>query len=171
MAELCSPLNHDVLNHPKVNVIINDAREQMLTTKQQYDLICSEPSNPYRSGISSLYTREFYQAAAQRLSTNGIFCQWLQSYEVDTSTIRSVCATLHSVFPYVEVWWTQQGDLVLTCSLVPKSYDYESLQRKLSDPTYSLASRTAWQTEQVEGLLAHVLANDKFITRVANQRR
>ncbi len=168
MAQLCTPLNHDVLNHPKVKVIINDAREQMLTTKQQYDLICSEPSNPYRSGISSLYTREFYEAAAQRLSTNGIFCQWLQSYEVDTSTIRSVCATLHSVFPHVEVWWTQQGDLVLTCSLSPKSYDYESLKRKLSDPTYSLAARTAWQTEQVEGLLAHVLANDKFIARVAH---
>ncbi len=70
----------------------------------------------------------------------------------------------------MEVWWTQQGDLVLTCSLAPKAYDYESLQKKFSDPTYSLASRTAWQTEQVEGLLAHVLANDKFITRVANQK-
>ncbi len=168
MAQLCESLNHQVLKHPKVQVIINDAREQMLTTQSVYDLICSEPSNPYRSGISSLYTQEFYRAAAQRLAPGGIFCQWLQAYEVDTPTVQTVLATLHSVFPYVEVWWTQRGDLVLTCSQEPKQYTMASLTNKLADTTYLQAARTAWQTEQVAGLLAHAVANEKFVDRMSD---
>src|SRR5262249_50703453 len=82
VAEACAALNHDVLHHPKVRIVFNDAREALLTTRRQYDLIASEPSNPYRSGVSSLYTREFYEAVRSRLRSRGIFLQWLQGYEM-----------------------------------------------------------------------------------------
>ena len=62
VAEACAPVNHQALSNSKLNVIIGDGREILLTSKQQYDLIVSEPSNPYRAGVAGLFTREFYQS-------------------------------------------------------------------------------------------------------------
>ena len=73
---------------------------------QQYDLIISEPSNPYRAGVASLYTSEFYQAVRRRLKPGGIFIQWLQAYEVDALTVHTVVATARSAFEHVEAWQT-----------------------------------------------------------------
>src|SRR5262249_7711863 len=102
MARRCAALNFDVLNHPKVHRIYNDAREVVLTTSQKYDLVVSEPSNPYRAGVANLFTREFYAAAANCLNDKGLFVQWLQGYEIDQDTIRTVFCTLRSQFPHVE---------------------------------------------------------------------
>jgi len=103
-AENFAAINHDVLNHPRVHVSIGDAREKLLVSRQQYDLIFSEPSNPYRAGVASLFAREYYEAVEKRLNPGGLFLQWVQAYEVDSSLVRTVYATLRSVFPYVEAW-------------------------------------------------------------------
>ena len=58
VARYCAPVNRNVLNNPKVRMQIGDAREVLLTTKERYDIIFSEPSNPYRAGVASLFTRE-----------------------------------------------------------------------------------------------------------------
>ena len=63
VARACAPVNHDVLHNPKVHVTIGDARETLLTTPRRYDVIASEPSNPFRAGIASLFTLEYYRAA------------------------------------------------------------------------------------------------------------
>ncbi|MEM9696904.1 MAG: fused MFS/spermidine synthase, partial [Myxococcota bacterium] len=68
VARRCEAVNNRVLDNPKVNVIIGDAREVLLTTPERYDLIFSEPSNPYRAGIASLFTQEFYRAVEARLA-------------------------------------------------------------------------------------------------------
>ena len=116
VARACAAVNHDVLNNPKVHITIGDARETLLTSRDRYDLIASEPSNPYRAGIASLFTQEFYRAAADRLTDDGVFVQWVQAYEIDTPTLRTIYATLASVFPQVETWHTNPGDLVLVAS-------------------------------------------------------
>ena len=113
MARRCRAVNRDVLANPKVRLIFNDAREVLLTTAGRYDLIACEPSNPYRSGIANLFTREFYLAGRDRLNDGGMFVQWVQAYEIDQRTMRTVFATFKSVFPHVEVWQTKLGDLVL----------------------------------------------------------
>ena len=64
VAKACTGVNRNVLENPKINLMIADAREVLTTTRNTYDLIFSEPSNPYRAGIASLYTREFYWEAA-----------------------------------------------------------------------------------------------------------
>ena len=65
-----------LLGNPKVHVHIADAREYLRTTKERFDIVFSEPSNPYRAGISSLYTVEYYRAAAERVAPGGIFSAW-----------------------------------------------------------------------------------------------
>ena len=116
MARRCRAVNRDVLSNPKVRMVFNDAREVLLTAADRYDLIVCEPSNPYRNGIANLFTREFYRAGCDRLNERGMFVQWVQAYEIDQQTMRTVLATFKSVFPQVEVWQTKLGDLLLVGS-------------------------------------------------------
>ncbi|MCE9525063.1 MAG: fused MFS/spermidine synthase [Planctomycetales bacterium] len=170
VAQLCSPLNHEVLSNPKVRVIDNDARETLLTLSANYDLIVSEPSNPYRAGVSSLYTREFYQAARSRLQEGGLFVQWLQGYEVDATTVRTVLATLHEVFPCVEIWNSQCEDFLLVCSVEERHYDLAQLRQRIARPEFKSAMRFVWRADDVESLLARFVAGQRFVARVARQQ-
>lgn len=167
MARRCAPVNHDALDNPKVHVEFNDAREMLLTGKSRYDLIACEPSNPYRSGVANLFTREFYQASRSRLAPGGLFLQWLQGYEVDNLTVRTALATLRSVFPHVEVWQTTANDLVLLCSDKPPECTAPELRRRLASEPFASALPAAWFTAGAEGFLAHYMggraAVDAFV--------
>jgi len=169
VAAASTALNHDVLHHPKVQIEFNDAREALQTTRRKYDVIASEPSNPYRAGVASLYTLDFYRAVRERLKPGGLFAQWVQGYEIDVLTMRIVLATLRTAFPYVEVWQAKPGDLVMICSAEPLAYELARLQERVAQPAYAEALRVGWRTQTVEGVLAHYLANERFVTAVAAQ--
>lgn len=166
MARRSSDLNCDVLHHPKVHRIYNDGRELMLSTDQKYDVIISEPSNPYRAGVASLYTQEFYRAALDRLTPHGLFIQWVQAYEVDGATVHSVLATARSVFEHVEVWQSIPGDLQLVCSPQPLRYTADELRRRIAEPQLAEALRAAWGVESLEGFLCHFLGSDAFVDQL-----
>lgn len=162
VARDCAPVNRDVLRNPKVHIEIGDARELLLTTRQRYDLVFSEPSNPYRAGISSLFTQDFYEAVRARLSPGGIFVQWLQAYEVDPQTVRTVYATLGSVFGSVETFSGKNDDLLLVASEKPIRYDGDALRRRLSEEPFASAMQDAWRVTGLEGFLAHYVARDSL---------
>lgn len=159
IAAACRAVNHDVLNNPKIHVHIADARETLLASRNNYDLIVSEPSNPYRAGVASLFTREFYDAAAVRLNRGGLFLQWVQAYEIDADTLRTVYATIGSIFPHTETWWTTEGDLLLLASRDPVMHDVDVLRRRLASEPLASAMRNSWRTETVEGFLSHFVAS------------
>jgi spermidine synthase len=171
VARQCAPVNRNVLANPKIRILIGDARELLLTTRGKYDLIFSEPSNPYRAGISSLFTREFYQAAAARLTPGGRFVQWLQAYEVDAQTVRTTYATLASVFPAVETWFSKKDDLLLAASSDPIRYSLVELRSRLREEPFASAMASAWHVENVEGLLSHYMANDSLSRAVAREEK
>ncbi|HUP65081.1 MAG TPA: spermidine synthase, partial [Thermoanaerobaculia bacterium] len=83
VAAACVPVNADPLGNPRVRILFGDARELLLTSRESYDVIFSEPSNPYRAGVASLFTKDFYEAASRRLNEGGLFLQWLQGYEIE----------------------------------------------------------------------------------------
>ena len=167
VARACAAVNQDVMNNPKVRITIGDARETLLTSRERYDLIMSEPSNPYRAGIASLFTQEFYRAAADRLTDDGVFVQWIQAYEIDTPTLRTVYATLASVFPQVETWHTNPGDIVLVASKQRRTHRVSDLTRRIAEEPYKSALDFAWRAIDVHGLLAHYIANDEVARRIA----
>jgi hypothetical protein len=169
IARRSAPVNHDVLANPKVHLFFGDAREVLQTTRERYDIIFSEPSNPYRAGIASLFTREFYQAVASRLAAGGIFLQWVQSYEVDSQTVRTIYATLVAEFPVVETYETQRGDLILVASQQAISYDVPALRRRLQDEPYRSALAKVWRVGSLEGLLARFVADSRIARAVAEQ--
>ncbi len=166
VAEDSKAVNHDVLNDPKVSITIGDGRELLLTTDQSYDLIFSEPSNPYRAGVSSLFTVEFYRAAAARLEPGGYFLQWLQAYEVDAQSMGTVVTTLRSVFPSVEVWQVGRGDLLLLGSDQPVDHEVARTRRRVLEEPYASALAMSWGLGGGEGFYAGFVASSDFADRV-----
>ena len=167
VARACSAVNHDVLHNPNVHIHIGDAREVLLAVHGRYDIVFSEPSNPYRAGVASLFTEEFYQAAAGRLNDDGIFLQWLQTYDVDSQTIRTIYATICAVFPHVETWQTDVGDLLLVGTRQPIVYDFDRLRARVAQSPFRGALTHAWRVESLEGFLSHFIARDSLARSIA----
>jgi predicted membrane-bound spermidine synthase len=167
MARRCKELNWDVLNNPRVRRIYDDGREFVFTTDNKYDIILSEPSNPYRAGVAALYTSEFYQAVRRRLNPGGLFIQWLQAYEVDEATVDTVLATAGSNFKYVEVWQSLAADLQLVCSDTPINYSADQLRDRIGSTTVQDGLQKAWKVSDLEGFLGHFVASSAWAREVS----
>ncbi len=167
VAARCAAANQDVLGQPNVRIVYGDARELLLVTRDRYDLVFSEPSNPFRAGIASLFTEEFYGAVARRLTEGGVFVQWVQAYEIDARTVETIMRTLQGAFGHVQVWQTIDKDMVLVASRAARPVDADELRRRIAGEPYRAALRIAWRVDSVEGLLAHLVADDTFTRHVA----
>lgn len=168
VAKACTAVNHDVLMNPKVHIRIADAREVLLTSPDRYDIVFSEPSNPYRAGIASLFTREFYEVVSARLNRGGIFLQWVQAYDIDAETVRTIYATMGAVFPQVTTWRTSESDLLIVATREPIVFDVTRLRQRIGAEPYRTALHATWRVESAEGFLSHFLAGDR-VARVASR--
>ncbi len=92
------PWNNNCLDDPRTHVMIQDGRNHLALTRQSYDVIISEPSNPWMAGLANLYTLEFFQLARKRLTPKGFFGQWIQAYEMDKKTFSLLGRTFTAVF-------------------------------------------------------------------------
>jgi len=169
VARACGPVNANAMENPKVRVTIADAREMLLASDATYDLIVSEPSNPYRAGVASLFTREFYQAADRRLAKGGYVMQWVQAYAMHADTMRTIYATLTSVFPNVQTWWTSNGDLLLLASREPIGVDAEELRARLATEPYRTALHAVWRSDTLEHFLGHMVTNENYARAAAKE--
>ena len=111
--------NHDALNDSRTRLIVGDGRTHLMLGKQQYDVIVSEPSNPWMAGIASLFTREFFAGARDRLTPGGVLCQWAHTYDISRDDLRSIVATFLSVFPHGTMWLVGDADVLLLGSTEP----------------------------------------------------
>jgi hypothetical protein len=159
VAERCAPVNRNALQNPKLHLTIGDAREILLTSRDKYDIIVSEPSNPYRAGVAGLFTREYYQSVDRCLQPGGMFFQWVQAYEVDQRTMQIFYATLGSVFSNIESWQTSGGDILLMASHSPVRYDIATLRARLAEEPLKSALSAAWRSAGVEDFLGHYIGN------------
>jgi spermidine synthase len=166
MARRSAAVNHGALDSPKVHVVIADGRAVILASRERYDLIVSEPSNPYRAGVATLYTQDFYRAIRARLGGDGLFAQWVQGYEIDAATVRLVIATIGSVFPYAELWELMPNDLVVVAGDHPPDWDAATLRRRLDEPPFRDGFRVAWGAGDLEGIVAHFRASDELVRKV-----
>jgi spermidine synthase/MFS family permease len=163
-------VNHGALDNPRLHLRFGDARETLLTTRERYDVIFSEPSNPYRAGISSLFTRECYRAAAERLAPGGLFLQWVQAYEIDRQAFDTATATLASVFPHVEIWGAGPSDVILVASAAPLTHDVAALRARVAEEPYRSALLHTWRVSDAEGVLAHFIASSAFTRSIAEEQ-
>ncbi len=162
-------VNADVLHSPKVRILDGDGREYVLSNPATYDLIFSEPSNPYRAGVADLFSQDFYRVLSHRLRPNGIFMQWLQGYEADAEVVETVFATLRSVFPHVETWQIHSLDLLLVAANEPIVHDFDQIRRRATAEPFKSALLRTWGMQGVEGFYSGFLANPQLATAFAQQ--
>lgn len=105
--------NRDALSDPRARLVVGDGRTHLTLSSRTYDVIISEPSNPWMAGMAALFTREFFTAARARLAPGGVFCQWAHTYDITEGDLRSIVATFRAVFPDGAMWLVGGGDLLL----------------------------------------------------------
>ncbi len=166
-------LNRGVLQDPRLHIILDDARNFLLTSRDYYDLIISEPSNPWIAGIATLFTEEFYRAAKARLAPGGAFIQWVQAYSLYPDDLRMVFATLLPQFPQVTLWHGNLSDLLLLARGDPAPAAPEQAFLRL-DRLHKLWSNAALRADyeklglhQPEGLIAYHMLDDADLRRLA----
>ena len=116
---LFSTENYDVLNNPKVNLVTADARNFLMASSKNYDLIISEPSNPWITGISNLFTDEFFKLAKSRLNPGGVMTQWFHTYGMSNADLKTVLNTFNKNFNHVSAWSPLFEDFVIIGSNQP----------------------------------------------------
>jgi spermidine synthase len=119
--------NGGVLHRPEVRLIVGDGRSHLRLTPRQYDVIVSEPSNPWMAGVAALFTREFFESARARLRPDGLLCQWAHTYDIGADDLRSIVRTFASVFPQGTMWLVGEGDLLLIGSAADVPLSIERL--------------------------------------------
>ena len=111
--------NHQALADPRTRLVVGDGRTHLMLGREQYDVIVSEPSNPWMAGIASLFTREFFEGAKARLAPGGVLCQWAHTYDISRDDLRSIVATFLTAFPDGTMWLVGDADVLLVGSTGP----------------------------------------------------
>lgn len=109
-------VNHRALSDPRLRLVIDDGRHYLDITRKSFDVIISEPSNPWMSGPSRLFTREFFRTVKNRLTSHGLFAQWVPLYGLPPSLLKAEIRTFLGVFPHALLFQVAQGDLLLVGS-------------------------------------------------------
>lgn len=164
-APYLASLNRGVLGDARVHVVFDDARNFLLTSRKQYDLIISEPSNPWIAGVATLFTDEFYRAARQRLAPGGMFVQWLQSYSLDPADLRMIMATFAPHFAEVTLWRGEETDLLLLGRTNTAPLQFNHL-RALWQNQALRADLESIDVRQPEGVIAYFLLDDAAVRKL-----
>ncbi|HET7764518.1 MAG TPA: fused MFS/spermidine synthase [Burkholderiales bacterium] len=122
-----TPRNSNAFADPRSHIVFDDAKAFFSTYNRKYDIIVSEPSNPWVSGVSSLFTSEFYRLVRRHLNKEGVLVQWFQMYEIDASLIASVMRALGDNFPDYAVYAATGSDLLIVAG------ETDTLERPLAD--------------------------------------
>jgi len=141
--------NNNVLSNPKTELIIQDARAHVGLTRRRYDVIISEPSNPWMAGLSSLFTYEFFDLVRNRLTEDGVFAQWIHSYQMDWDNFALIGRTFAKVFPnsilvnlHPDVTYGDlllvgfNGDKIFNKDIVEQNFRYAQQSKNLSPADY-----------------------------------
>ena len=126
------PINGRPLDDDRLRLVIGDARGELRHGTEPYDLIISEPSNPWITGVANLFTRDFFELTASRLAPDGVFAQWFHLYGMSEDSVREVMATFRSVFPHVVAF--NDRDLILLGSDRPITFSLAQMTRRFADP-------------------------------------
>ena len=124
--------NREALRDPRARLRIADARQFLLATPARYDVIISEPSNPWIGGIATLFTEEFFALARSRLRPGGLMVQWVHGYGLAPDDLRMVAATFRAAFPAATLWGPTGADYLLVGAPTPLAMDLGSVGARVA---------------------------------------
>lgn len=130
--------NHDVLENPLVNLMIEDGRNFLLMTEKKYDIITADATHPTGADSWVLYTTEYYNLCRRHLTSDGLFVQWLPLHHLSFEGYCTILKTIRTVFPNVEIWFTgvnrNFGHTIVLASRKELVVDYKQLSERLMNP-------------------------------------
>ena len=136
VSEPFSRVNFEPLNDPRFSLVFSDARHELLRSKERFDLIVSEPSNPWVAGSSALFTTDFYRLVRSRLAADGLFAQWVQLYELSPEHVKALFRSVAEVFPEVQVYGVSERsqDVVLVATNKPNKLNLPQVVARAAAP-------------------------------------
>jgi spermidine synthase len=158
--------NHDALNNPKVNIVLQDGRNHLLTTGKKYDVITSEPPPPRTAFTVNLYTKEYYELTKSRLKPGGIVAQWIPLHSQGEKEVAMHFKTFRSVFPYAIAWMSVANEILIIGSDQPIELDFEKLKDRLEEPVIKKAMAEI-EIENVYSFLSNIWFLEDEIKAVA----
>ena len=133
--------NYDVLNDPRVQIVYDDARHYILTTKEKFDIITSDPIHPWVKGAANLYTQEYFELAKKRLNPGGVITQWIPLYESTRDTIKSEIGTFFNALSGGVLWANDRRgrtyDLVASGYRDPTRVNLDEMIERLGRPEFA----------------------------------
>ena len=136
------------LDDPRIRIRVADARGALNLSDARYDGIVSQPSHPWTSGASHLYTREFFALVRDHLTPGGVFCQWIGLGFIDEALLSTMLATLLEVFPHVELYRPSPDSILFAASEAPLD-TLEHAERAIAAAPESFASEVIYRKEHV----------------------
>ncbi|HTA56516.1 MAG TPA: fused MFS/spermidine synthase [Candidatus Baltobacteraceae bacterium] len=164
-ARYLETLNHGVLRDPKLHMHLDDARNFLLTSRDKFDLIISEPSNPWIAGVATLFTDEYYAAVRAHLAPDGNFVQWVQGYSLDPADLRMVLATVSRHFPETTLWHAQVLDFMVLARLDTRPMNFNRM-RELWKNTAVREDFASLELRHPEGILAYYSLDDAAVRKL-----
>lgn len=154
------------LEDPRVALRVGDGRVHMAMTDQRYDVIVSQPGNPWMAGASALFTREYFQQMKQRLAPGGVVGVWVQGFSASPESVNALIGTFTSVFEHADLWETRVlGDYILTGYDSPRDFDLAALDARMrgGDVAQGLARQ---KIEDAADLVGYFVADGEVARRL-----
>jgi len=165
MKSIYNPSEIPSLQDSRVTLEIQDARHVLLAQKERYDIIVSQPSHPWLSGASNLFTEEFFEITKNRLNEDGIYSQWVNLFKMDATTLKAIIKAFNNVYPYTTSFIIRRNkDMILIGSKKPIQPTYQTVASRLSDvKIQEILARNNIRTPEAlapyQGLNKHQMVN------------
>ncbi len=160
--------NRRALADRRTHLIIGDGRSHLLLAPRKYDVIISEPSNPWIAGMATLFTREFLQAARAHLAPDGMLCQWAHTYDMSEADLRSLLSTFASVFPHGTLWLVGDGDLIFIGAARPLDERLSALPARWQALGGVRSDLGTVSVHDAPALLSLFLGDERLLARFAD---
>lgn len=172
-AEPFRRVNFEPTEDSRLSLVLSDARHELLRSPEKYDLIVSEPSNPWVSGSSALFTTDFYTLVRSRLNADGLFAQWVQLYELSPANVKILLRSVAEVFPEVQVYGVSERsqDVVLVCSQTPNTISLPNVVARGAAPELREALSRAGLGSGYEALSLLAIAPGDLAAYVGSGQR
>ncbi|MFV2055462.1 MAG: fused MFS/spermidine synthase, partial [Thiohalomonadales bacterium] len=152
------------LQDPRVSLSFNDARNTLLLDNTRYDIIAAQPSHPWLARASNLFTKEFFAIVDSRLNDNGIYGQWLNLFNMDATTMRSILQAFYGVFPHgLTMANVKSGDFLMFGSRQKIIFDYDRMRKRMAEPMIKLSFNYAEIFEPKDLFWYFALSRDQAV--------
>jgi predicted membrane-bound spermidine synthase len=134
-SRLFESINGRYWEDPRVVIHHEDAKTFNQVTDEKYDVIISQPTNPWISGVAGVFSREHFEACRERLAPGGLVLQWIQAYETEDRTFYMMLETFTGVFPCYTIWNSRLTDAIIIGSPDPYIPDFSRMEKRLASPS------------------------------------